>query len=96
MIHDGLAIFLWPMSFVLPNMLRACNDVKFPMIISIASMFIFRIGFSYILGIHFGMDAVGVHLAMIIDWICRIIFFTARYFSKRWEKTMYKFSEAKI
>lgn len=96
MIHDGLAIFLWPVSFVLPNMLRACNDVKFPMIVSIASMFIFRIGFSYILGIHFGMGAVGVHLAMIIDWICRIIFFTARYFSKRWEKTMYKFSDAKI
>ena len=28
MIHDGMAIFLWPASFVLPNMLRACNDVK--------------------------------------------------------------------
>ena len=94
MIHDGLAIFLWPISFVLPNMLRACNDVKFPMIVSIASMFIFRIGFSYVLGIHFGMGAVGVHLAMIIDWICRIIFFISRYFSKRWEKTMYKFKNA--
>ena len=25
MIHDGMAIFLWPASFVLPNMLRVCN-----------------------------------------------------------------------
>lgn len=31
MIHNGLAILLWPASFVLPNMLRACNDVKFTM-----------------------------------------------------------------
>lgn len=90
MIHDGLAIFLWPLSFVLPNMLRACNDVKYPMIVSILSMFIFRIGFSRILGVYFNMGAVGVHLAMIIDWICRIICFVARYLSGQWEKTMYK------
>lgn len=35
MIHDGMAIFLWPASFVLPNMLRACNDVKYTMVVSI-------------------------------------------------------------
>lgn len=90
MIHDGLAIFLWPLSFVLPNMLRACNDVKFPMIVSISSMFIFRIGFSRILGVYFNMGAIGVHLAMIIDWICRIICFVTRYFGGQWKKTMYK------
>lgn len=90
MIHDGLAIFLWPLSFVLPNMLRACNDVKFPMIVSILSMFIFRIGFSKILGVYLNMGAVGVHLAMIIDWICRITCFVARYFNGHWQKTMYK------
>ena len=38
MIHDGMAIFLWPASFVLPNMLRACNDVKYTMVVSIFSM----------------------------------------------------------
>ncbi len=90
MIHDGLAIFLWPLSFVLPNMLRACNDVKFPMIVSILSMFIFRIGFSKILGVYFNWGAVGVHIAMIIDWVCRIICFVSRYFSGQWKKTMYK------
>ena len=31
MIHNGMAMFLWPASFVLPNMLRACNDVRFTM-----------------------------------------------------------------
>ena len=59
MIHDGMAIFLWPASFVLPNMLRACNDVKYTMVVSIFSMITFRIGFSYVFGVHMGWMAVG-------------------------------------
>ncbi|MGN0157705.1 MAG: MATE family efflux transporter [Brotaphodocola sp.] len=83
-IHCGCAIFLWPIAFTLPNMLRACNDVQFPMVCSILSMFIFRIGSSYILGVHMGMGAVGVWIAMILDWICRITCFTIRYFRGKW------------
>ncbi len=90
MIHNGFAILLWPMSFVFPNMLRACNDVSYTMVASILSMFLFRIGFSYILGVRYGMGAVGVWIAMVIDWCCRIICFVVRYFSGSWKKTMYK------
>ena len=49
-IHNGCAILLWPLSFVLPNALRACNDVKYTMVVSIFSMCMFRIVFSYIIG----------------------------------------------
>lgn len=90
MIHNGFAILLWPMSFVFPNMLRACNDVSYTMVASILSMFLFRIGFSYILGVRYGMGAVGVWIAMVIDWCCRILCFVVRYFSGSWKKTMYK------
>lgn len=89
MIHNGMAIFLWPASFVLPNMLRACNDVKFPMVISIFSMFVFRIGLSYILGVQMGMGAIGVWNAMVVDWIFRTICFVGRYWMGKWKKTMY-------
>lgn len=37
-IHAGFAILLWTLSFVLPNALRAANDVKFTMLVSILSM----------------------------------------------------------
>ena len=86
MIHDGCAICMWPAAFVLPNMLRACNDVKFTMIVSIFSMFTFRIGFSYLIGVQMGMGAIGVWIAMIIDWVFRILFFVGRYISGRWKK----------
>ena len=84
-IHDGFAMLLWPMSFVLPNALRAANDVRFPMIWSIFSMCVFRVLFSYILGQWFGMGAVGVWIAMIIDWAFRAAVFMIRFFSGRWE-----------
>ena len=55
----------------LPNALRAANDVRFTMAVSIASMAVWRLGLSYVLGVHFGMGALGVWIAMIADWVCR-------------------------
>lgn len=86
MIHNGSAMLLWPVAFVLPNMLRACNDVRYTMLVSICSMFCFRVMFGYILGARMGMGAVGVWIAMDLDWICRTAFFVGRYISGRWKK----------
>ena len=86
MVHDGMAIFLWPASFVLPNMLRACNDVKYTMVVSIFSMITFRIGFSYVFGVHMGWMAVGVWAAMVIDWVFRVLCFVGRYLAGTWRK----------
>lgn len=85
-IHNGCAAVFWPLSFVFPNMLRACNDVRYTMAASIFSMFVFRVCFSYILGASMGMGAVGVWIAMVMDWIFRTIMFSARYFSGRWKR----------
>lgn len=93
LIHNGFAIILWPVSFVLANMLRACNDVKFPMYISIFSMAAFRIGFSYVLGVRMGMGALGVWYAMLLDWVFRSICFIGRYLHGDWKKAMYRLSE---
>lgn len=88
-IHCACGIVLWPVAFVLPNALRAANDVRFTMTVSVASMMIWRLGFSYVLGISFGMGAVGVWIAMVIDWVCRSAFFVGRFVSGKW-KTKYK------
>ena len=95
MLHNGFAIALWPLSFVLPNMLRACNDVKYPMRISTFSMVVFRIGFSYILGVRFGMGALGVWYAMLLDWVFRCVCFIGRYLRGDWKKTISRLSEEK-
>lgn len=86
-LHSISAIFLYPESFMLTNTLRAASDVKYPMVISIVSMWIWRVGFSYILGIFFGLGVLGVWIAMITDWLCRSICFMVRFQRGKW-KTM--------
>ena len=84
MIHDGMAIFLWPTSFTMPNALRAAGDVKFCMFISIFSMVVFRILFSVVFGIWLGWGAIGVWTAMVIDWIFRAALFVWRFVQGKW------------
>ena len=90
MIHNGVAILLWPAGFVLPNALRAANDVRFTMLTSILSMIVWRMGLSWILCVNMGMGAVGVWLAMVVDWICRVTCFVIRFASGAWQKSAMK------
>lgn len=83
--HAACSIVIWPASFTLPNVLRAANDVGFCMWISIVSMWIFRIGFSFILGKYAGMGVFGVWVAMTVDWAVRAVFFIPRYRGNKWE-----------
>ena len=65
------------------------TDVKFTMIVSILSMAVWRLGFSYLLCVRMGWGAVGVWIAMIIDWVCRVTCFVLRFRSGVW-KTKYQ------
>lgn len=85
-IHAGFCILLWPLAFVLPNALRAANDVRFTMIVSVASMLVWRLGFSQILCVQLGWGALGVWWAMILDWVCRLLCFVIRFASGAWKK----------
>lgn len=83
--HGVNTCFIWPLSFTLPNTLRASNDVRFTMVVGVGSMWIFRVGFGILLAKYMGFGMFGVWVAMIIDWIVRSIFFTIRYKGHKWE-----------
>lgn len=85
--HAACVVTIWPLSFTLPNALRASADVKYPMILAIVSMWVFRIGFSWLLGVKLGMGIFGIWVAMTIDWLFRAICFTFRYVRGKWEKS---------
>lgn len=85
-IHTLCGIVLWPASFTLPNALRASNDARYTMVVGVSSMIIWRISFSYLLCVHMGMGAVGVWIAMVLDWICRSCFVLGRIISGKWKK----------
>ncbi len=79
------AMLLWPSAFTLPNVLRASDDAKYTMYVSILSMWIWRVGLSYILDHFFHMGLYGTWIAMYADWVCRAIFFLIRIARKKWE-----------
>lgn len=84
-IHGVSSCFIWPLSFTLPNTLRASNDVRFTMTVGVSSMWIVRIGFGIILSKYFNFGVFGVWSAMILDWLVRTIFFLIRYRGNKWE-----------
>ncbi len=82
------SLLFWPLSFILPNSLRAAGDVKFTMCVSLISMFAFRIGISYLLASPWGLNLglTGVWLGMCIDWIVRAAIFLTRFVRGKWKK----------
>lgn len=83
--HTVSCMTIWPLSFALPNTLRAAGDAQVTMWISIASMWICRIGCSFIFGKYLGWGVFGVWVAMVLDWCVRAILMLLRYGSGRWQ-----------
>ncbi|MGI6184239.1 MAG: MATE family efflux transporter [Candidatus Fimadaptatus sp.] len=81
--HGAWALFTWPLSFALPNTLRAAGDVRYTMIVSVVSMWVFRVLLSYVLA-WYGLGLKAVWIAMITDWAVRGAFFVYRYMGNKW------------
>lgn len=84
--YISIVLFYVP-SFTLAHILRATGDVKFVMIISTLSMWIFRFGGSCIIAKYFGLGVMGIKIAMVLDWTFRSIMFLVRYKSGKWQKS---------
>lgn len=83
--HALMAVFFWIPSFSLPNAFRAAGDVMVPMVIAIVSMWVFRLGLSYVLGTMLEIGLMGIWIAMTVDWVFRAICFMVRFKGNRWE-----------
>ncbi len=84
--HGISAMIIWPSSFTLPTTFRASGDVKACMYISMISMWLFRVAFSFLLGKYMGMGVFGIWVAMVIDWAFRALCFWIRYFKGHWRQ----------
>lgn len=94
--HVVFASVIWPLGFMLPSAFRAAGDVRFPMVISIFSMWVFRILFAYWMALDtvsvfglftvegLGLGILGVWSAMFIDWIFRCAVFFLHWCRGKW------------
>ena len=80
-----ISLFIWPSSFTLPNILRAAGDATFTMTVSVFSMWVFRVGFCYlmVLSLHQG-NLLSIWGGMFLDWLFRSLFFAIRFFKGSW------------
>ena len=88
-VHLVCAIPMYPVSFMLPNALRAANDGKYTMTVSLLSMALCRIAMSWVLCTQMKWGALGIWVAMVMDWVFRSAFFVTRWFSEKWKKHCY-------
>ena len=94
--HSVFAMLMWPIAFILPNAFRAASDVHFPLVISMFSMWAFRVALSYLFALEsvsvfglftlpgLGVGVAGVWFAMFVDWGFRTLLFLWRYLSGKW------------
>ena len=83
-LHNVSAQLIWPAAMSVPNALRATGDSKYTMKVSIVVMIVFRMGTAYILSLYFGLGVYGIWIAMVVDWLARVIFNLWRYKSNKW------------
>lgn len=92
---------LWAIVFVEPGRalniiilgsLKSAGDVRFPVIIGMISMWGVAVGFSYLLGVYYGLGILGVWLAQGADEWLRGCFAYRRWMGKPWERTAHLFA----
>ena len=94
--HGFAAVFLWPVAFCLPHVFRSASDVKFTLVTSITSMWIFRVILGYFFALEsvsvfglvtlpgLGLGVMGVWYAMTVDWCFRFALYLVRFLRGKW------------
>lgn len=74
----------WTCSFIPAYGMRAAGDVKFSMLVTCVSMWLFRVTLAIVLCRFTDIGPMGVWIAMFTDWTVRGIIFLYRFHSRKW------------
>ena len=85
LIHNIFNAAAFPFSGALSGGLRAAGDVRYTMLVSLASTIAGRLVLSWILGVICDMGVIGIALAMVADWTVRAVLFILRVRSGKWK-----------
>jgi putative MATE family efflux protein len=75
----------WPLSFGLPNALRAAGDARYVMIVATVSMWSVRVSAAYLFVYPLGIGPLGVWLAMGADFAVRGTCYLSRWLRGTWQ-----------
>jgi len=83
-VHSLAVSLMHPSAFAITNAFRASSDVRYPMVLSIISMWVFRVGFGYLFAATTELGVMSVWYAMFCDWIFRACFYVTRFSRGTW------------
>lgn len=83
-INTAAQFVLWAVSFLLPAALRAAGDARYTSVMSLLSMWLFRVVLGYFLGVVIGLGVPGVWFAMEAEWGVRGVIFLLRLRGNKW------------
>lgn len=63
---------------------RSAGDVRYAVVMAVSTMFIFRVGLSYLLNAVTDLGLMCVWFGMAADWVCRTVLNTIRFRSGKW------------
>ena len=75
----GRAINIWA-----TKALRATGDVNYQFYVGITVQWLVSVGFSYLLGLHWGFGLIGMWVSFMLDENIRGLIFIYRWRSKKW------------
>lgn len=77
-------LLFWPVSNIMPSVLRAASDATFPSVLSFITMWLIRVGLGYLCAIRWGLGLDGVWLTMWAEWAVRTVVLWVHFRRKRW------------
>ena len=77
-------LFFWPISNVMPYILRSAGDATYSSIVSLITMWVIRVGAGYFAAIPLGYGVEGVWVCMSMEWVVRTVLFWVRYKGSKW------------
>lgn len=85
-INAVLIPILWPASFIIPSGLRGAGDSRFTMVVSVSTLWFFRVFIGYIFSITLKWGIVGLWIAMYFDFVTRGIIYYLRLQRGKWKE----------
>lgn len=86
LLHNIFNCIAFPFADPLGKGMRAAGDVKFTMVVSLATTIGVRLVFSLLFTIVLNMGVIGIAWAMCIDWCIRAVIFYIRYRKGKWKQ----------
>ena len=83
-VNASAQVLFWAASFLMPAVLRAGGDSRYTSIMSMLSMWLFRVVLGYLLGVVLHIGILGIWLAMNLEWGVRGLIFTLRFRGDKW------------